>query len=64
MTGLTLEEAEAKLDKIVSEFNEKLTEAECLADTYNLSFSIRPTYGMGGTYGGRVGQWYASSESC
>lgn len=54
--------AKNKLAKIVSEFEDKLAEAERFADEHNLSFDIYPDYGMGGTYSN--GSWSSSSNSC
>lgn len=51
--------AEAKA-KLINAFSE----AEAVADKYELSFSIDPAYGMGGTYDGEDGEWCPSSQSC
>jgi hypothetical protein len=57
-------ELNAQLAVLVSEFEAALSKAECFAMEHNLSFHITPTYGMGGTYDGTEGEWFASSQSC
>lgn len=55
---------EKELKKIVGLINKHLEEAEKIANKHELSFSIYPEYGMGGTYDGSEGRWYPSSQSC
>ncbi len=68
-------EANKKLSELVAAFQQALSEAEKFATEHKLSFSIEPTYGMGGYFdGAEVGTknewgddcdgWFASSMSC
>lgn len=66
------------LAKLVEKFENALAEAEAYAKEHDLSFSIEPSYGMGGRFlkvesewqaeatGMDIGEygWYASSMSC
>lgn len=57
-------ELNAQLAALVSEFEAALRKAEDFADAHGLDFRIDPSYGMGGTYDGAEGEWFASSQSC
>lgn len=54
--------AQQKLDDKVNEFTTALSEAETIADKFDLEFSLDTAYGMGGYYNG--GEWHPSSQSC
>jgi hypothetical protein len=58
-----MQEGNALLAAAVEKFELALSEATQIADKYDLSFSIYPTYGMGGTYEGDYG-WTSSSNNC
>lgn len=62
LPDLTKTEAAEVLANKVAEINTLISECEALADAHDLSFSLDPAYGMGGTY--RDGEWNASSQSC
>ncbi len=49
---MSKEEANKVLSEIVNQFNSNLSLAEQFADKHELSFSIEPSYGMGGWYTG------------
>lgn len=59
---LQVDEYQEELDRIVKKFECELEKAQKLATEKNLSFSIYPSYGMGGEFSN--GEWYPSSESC
>ena len=49
---MSQEEANKVLSEIVNQFNSDLGLAEDFANKHSLSFSIEPTYGMGGLFTG------------
>lgn len=54
--------AQDNLNKKVNEFTKALSEAESIADKFDLEFDLDTAYGMGGSY--RNGEWHPSSQSC
>ena len=53
----SLQEAEAKLKAVVAEIYQKIAEAEALADSYGLSFSLDIANGVVGDYYGDDAGW-------
>ena len=72
------QEAIAKLAEVLKVAQEKLEEAQAIADEFALEFSWDLAYGMGGTYEGKgttqgwgsngkvreQGEWVSSSSTC
>ena len=65
MSGtMTRQKANEKISKFIQTAQDAISEAEAIADAYDIGFSIDiGGYGMGGWYD-KEGGWQASSQSC
>lgn len=57
-------EAQEYIDKLVEEAYGKISEAEEIAQKFDIHFSFDLAYGMGGSYDPEEGEWMSSSSQC
>lgn len=57
-------EAAEIISALTAEAYEKIRAAETIAEKFEIDFDFSVTYGMGGYFDGRDGEWQPSSQSC
>lgn len=58
------EEAAKMISNLTNEAYEKIRAAEAIAEKFEIAFDFSVTYGMGGYFDGRDGEWQPSSHGC
>lgn len=58
-----IKEAEERISKLTNEAEEKIREAEKIADEFGLEINFSVAYGMGGTYYPKKNSWDESFDS-